>query len=61
MTFLEVFPQLLAVINLHQCLYGALGAALMARAYTERYECHGMEARERLIHGLIYICIGLAK
>lgn len=60
MNLVEMMTPFNASFNLHSCLYGALGATLMARAYTERHECHGIEAREHAVHGLIYICIGLA-
>lgn len=47
--------------NLPLCLHAALGTTLIARAYITRHAHHGIEAREHAIHGLIYICLGLAK
>jgi len=52
---------LLSQYNLPLCLYAALGTTLIARVYIDRHARHGIEAREHVIHGLIYICIGLAK
>lgn len=52
---------LLSQCNLPLCLYAALGTTLIARVYIDRHSRHGIEAREHIVHGLIYICIGLAK
>lgn len=61
MSSLQNIVALLAECNLSVCLYAALGATLIARAYIDRHAHHGVESREHAVHGLIYICIGLAK
>lgn len=61
MIALETLTHFASQFNLPLCLYAALGTTLVARAYIDRHAHHGIEAREHAIHGLIYICLGLAK
>ena len=57
----SIVSQLTAHGNLAACLYAALGVSLMARAYVDRRASHGIEVREHLFHGAIYLCMAFAK
>lgn len=59
MDTVNTFTAYLTQCNLHFCFYAALAAPLLHRGVMALRERQYDEMREHLVHGALYLCLGL--